>query len=313
MLVTKILETRLDINNINDIYCADYNKNILSILNDKYKGRCYKSIYVLEVLKIIRRSDLMCKNKVLDGSLYMDVVFEVNGIVYEKGDIIQNCNIVKINRDGTMHAKCKYASVYIKGVQSMIFEAGDKIPIIVNIVRYSIFDTEISISAIPLAPVVKEPTVYRINDTNSNKYVELFDFEKLEQLKEAINKKSKSSVFKFFRDLLYPYKSIKKDTYGNKYKITLDNLNKLNSGDLLYRPDLYINDDTYTLLKPSEVSSIKKDISILDITKSDYIIYLLNEYSKKLNHFLDFLENYDTVEKIKNSDSIWKLYNSLKT
>ena len=179
MKVSKILETRIDVKDSSDIFCSNYDLKLLNLLRIKYKNRCFKGIFILDVKNIVRRSSLRCKNKVLDGSTYVDISFEVIGIMYEYGDIIHKCKISHINNNGTMFAKSEFASIYIKNVNGgNLFKIDDEIPVIVNMVGYTLYDKGISVSAIPLVPIIKKSTIFKvikdeINDTNNNE--ELFD------------------------------------------------------------------------------------------------------------------------------------------
>lgn len=321
MKLKKVLETRIDINNINDIYCSDYDKKILQILKDKYINKCFKSIYILDVLQIIKRSGLQCKNKVLDGHMYVDISFEVYGVLYEKGDIIHNCKIIQINANGAMHAKSEYASLHIKNPEGIvIFKEMDEIPVIVNIARYNIFDTEISASTIPLIPILKKSTIFKIVDNKNlgpDEYKDLLDLKELHDLEAKLSSSSKSnkSIFKFFRELLYPYKTPKKINFGTTDKISFDNLILLKPDDLVYKLNSYLDDNTYLKLNLSDKSKIEtlyNDTSIIEIEKSDYIIHLLNEYGKNIEHLLEFINLYDTTAKIKAKSQVWALYNTLK-
>ena len=319
MKVKKILETRLDILDIKNMYCSDYNEMILKILKDKYLLKCFKSIYVLDILRIIRKSALQCKSKVLDGSTYIDLTFEVLGIIYENGDIIHNCKIIQINNNGIMHAKSEYASLYIKNILEVhVFKENDEIPVLVKMSRYNIYDNEISVSSIPLVPILKKSTIFQISDidVNQNQIMELFDFKELEQLENDIEIMSKShkSVFNFFKELLYPFKKIS-ITPGKKNKISLDNMQLLQQLDMIYMPNSYLIDDSYLVLNNSDknkIMSMYDDTSILNINKQDLILHILNNYYRNLTHFIEFLKIYDTAEKIKNKSQFWSLYKTFK-
>lgn len=318
MKINKILEVRLDIDDVNDIYCQDYDKKYLQILKDKYINKCFKSVYILDILKIINRSHSYCKNRVLDGSIKIDIVFEVLGLVYEKGDVVHECKILQINPNGMMHAKSKYASLLIKNITEIyIFKELDEIPVIVNNTRYLIYDNELSISAIPLIPIVRNSIIYRVVDADlfvNDDVSSLFDLTSLETLKSDIDKISKANknVFKFFRELLFPLKKpIKK--IGSIKKVDMVELAQFNNGDMIYIQDSYIDDYTYQVINDADKTKIETSVTTtLDISKQDLILYILEDYKKKLDHFHEFLQTYDSSEKIKNKSKVWTLYNNLK-
>lgn len=320
MKVTKILETRLDIIDINSIFCSDYEKNIMSMLKNKYNNRCFKSIYILDVNRIVARSNLHCKNKVLDGSTYIDVSFEISGIVYEKGDIIHNCKIIQINNNGTMHAKSKYASIHIKNIDGLVvFKEMEEVPVIVNMTRYNIFEDEISVSAIPFIPILKKSTVFKITDAlvNDESTFDLFDFNQLNKYLDMVQTESKNNkiVFKFFTELLHPYKVVKDFNLGKKTKIDLTTLLELKNDNLLYTPESKLNASECFILNDTDLKKLEKiypDTSIININHKEYIYHTLNNYSKNLECLLEFMQIYNTEEKIKQNTKFWSLYSVFK-
>jgi len=261
----------------------------------------------------------MSKNKVLDGSVYIDISFEVSGIVYEKEEIIHNCSIIQINDNGTMHAKSEHASIYIKNSKELadllIFKKMDLIPVIVVASRYQIYDTEISISAVPLIPILKKSVVYKIVDHiavsdefDRSDIKKIVDLDSIKKLESDIVKASKNkNVYNSFRKLLYPYKEYKKVISGSVKKISLDGFSGLKTGDLVHKPVNYLDDDTYLIL-----TSDHKIDTQLEIEKSELEIKLFNDYYKSMITLLEFCQNYDTADKVKAKNKVWSLYNSLK-
>jgi hypothetical protein len=309
MKITKLIETRLDIKDMSNIFNANYDNNLLNELKKRFVKRCYKSIYILDITKIIKRSKLKCKNKVLDGSLYIDILFEVDGLIYEKEEVIHNCKIIQINNN-IMHAKSEFTSLQIKNISGLnIFKESEEIPVIVNMVRYNIFIDEISVSAIPFIPFEKVPTVYKITNT-------ALDLENIKEIEAKIKKleielkthaKNSKPVFTFFRNLIYPFKKEKKN-YGLKKSINIDSFKSLSEDDLLYRPDLYLDDDSIFVV--NGVSELK-DIAVLNINNNELLIKMFNDYYKSLSTLIGFLKNYDS-DKIKSKSYLWKSYEFLK-
>lgn len=152
MKIKKIYEVRLDIET-KHMFSPDIDATIIYLLNNKYNNKCFKSFYILSVTKIIKRGSITCKNKVLDGTMYVDVMFEAEGIIYEKNEIIHKCKIIQIGNNNIIHAKSEYASIQIRNITNIdIFKENDEIPVIVNLVRYKMFLSEVTISAIPFIP-----------------------------------------------------------------------------------------------------------------------------------------------------------------
>jgi DNA-directed RNA polymerase subunit E'/Rpb7 len=324
MKINTVLETRINIDDINHLFCPNYNEKLLDILKERFNNCCFKSVFILNILKIIKRGDIHCKNKVLDGGCYIDINFEVEAIVYENGEIIHDCAIIQINPNGTMIAKSEYASLHIKNIDDlMVFKKEETIPVIVNLVRYNIYDTEISISAVPFMPILKPTIMYKIKDSFEDNCSEdvikdIFDFSTLEDTKKTIKDIliKNPSVFKFFRELLYPYKKVNEEKYRKKIEISdIKSLCSIQQNDILYRPNSYIDSSWVSSLNKGEIEYIQgiDDTSVtLDISCKDYITHLLFEYNKNINSFLNFLTIYDSQEKIKSKAHVWQLYTLLK-
>ena len=117
MIIYKQIETRLDIINPNDLYCSNYNKMLLNLLNKKFLNRCYKSIYIIEIIKIVKRGSIIHTAKNLNGTSYIDLQFKIKGVVYEKNDIIHKCNYISsINNGENFLFENEYCNIITKNV-----------------------------------------------------------------------------------------------------------------------------------------------------------------------------------------------------
>lgn len=323
MKVVKFLETRIDISNINDMFCSDYNLMIINLLKKKFNNRCYKSVYILDILEIINRSNLNCKSKSLDGYVYMDVQFKALCLLYETGEIIHNCKIVQILSKNVILAKSEYCSIQIKNPTKIdIFKENDEIPVIVNVSRYQLFDTEIAISAIPLMPMFKDSLIFTVSNTElsvENKEETPFSELMIEisTIEKDIQKFDKKAI-KFFVELLYPYKKYK-SYKKNTETLTLKDLKNIKEGDRLYIGDRYLNEDIYYRYSegsnPPNLSdstdTTNADITEIQISLPEIQRKLIYEYKKDLTILLEFLQEYN-IDKIKKHSILWQVYNSLK-
>lgn len=323
MKIKKIIDARIDIKDTSDIYCQNYNKKIIELLNKKFKEKCFGGVFILEVTKILLRSRFMGKNVSLSGDVYLDVKFEADAIVYEKNDVIHNCKIIQINNNGTIHAKSKYTSLYIKNTGGItIFKEGDSIIAIVNNIQYNPFESEILITAVPLLPMVKKSTIYLIKDQEKDLVKETskedgIDYSRFVSIQETHNKLKKDfpKSFKIFKELLYPFKTPRKYSFGKSYQITTENLEKISQNEYYYRPQSFLDDDLVYVLKKSDIESVKKifpDTSIVEISRIGYIQTLINDYIKNLLKLNSFIENYKDDESIKQGIRMWTLYKLTK-
>jgi hypothetical protein len=221
-----------------------------------------------------------------------------------------------------MHAKSQYASIYIKNSKELadllIFKKMDEIPVIVVASRYQIYDTEISISAVPLIPILKKSIIYKIVDNvaksdSSDDFdiltVNKINMASIKKLESDLVKASKNkNIYNSFRKLLYPFKDYKKIKVGKVKKISTDGFSELKTGDLVHKPIDYLDNDSFLLLDDNHtVEAIE-----LEIEKGELEIKLFNYYYKNMITLLEFCQNYDTVDKVKAHNKIWSLYNSLR-
>ena len=152
MIITKILETQLDIIKPSDIFSPDINNVILRLLKEKYEGKCYKSCLILKITQIIRASNIYMSYN-LDGSAFISVLFEVKGLIYQKGEIITDAVIVNKDSNGTVQCQTQYASIHLRQDKVLnIFKNNQRIPLIVHKVRYILNQNNISILGKPFKP-----------------------------------------------------------------------------------------------------------------------------------------------------------------
>lgn len=325
MIITKILETRIDLFNVKYIFCSNYNDIIIEELKKRFVKRCYKSIFITDILEIVKRSSIKCKNKVLDGSVYVDVQFKAEGIIYENGDIIHNCKIIQINDNNTMLAKSDQISLQINNSTNFnIFKVGEEIPVIVRIVRYNIMQDGITVVSIPFVPIAKNIIFYRLTDMEPDENFklllksEMVEIDNLSNNLDILKKKNKN-IYAFFRDLIYPFKKyddIKKIKQIETLKINEENLLSLVNNDSLvvFRPNLYLDDDSMFIASEDVIDNNLTHLNGL-IVDSDYqtiMLDLLMDYKKNLLKFIEFITVYDSLEKIKKSPHVWQLYSRLK-
>jgi hypothetical protein len=315
MIINKIIETRLNIDDINSIYCNNYNKMLMEELEKKYVNRCFRSIYVLKILRIIRHSTLNCKNKELDGGIYIDVLCEVSGLIYEKNEVIHNCEIIQINDNNIIHAKAKNVSLQIKNNKRLnIFKEGQFIPVIVMMKRYNLFINEISVSAIPLQPIEKKILFYEIDNKTDLDDLCISELNEVKQLEENILnfKKENKKIYEFFVDLLYPFKNIiKYNKFIYTKEINNENLKNLENV-IIFRPEVLLDDNKIYICNKEDIHKIEIDGVQVKLSNNDSKANIIIEYKKNLLQLLSFFENYNTLAKIKEHKIIWQMYNMFK-
>lgn len=307
MLIKKILEAYIDIQDPTEIFSSNRDQMILDKLSTKFIGICYNSCLIIKVNKIIRRSYIYMKDT-LDGDAHTNVMFEVDAIQYIKNEIINGCKIIKKEPNGIIHAKSEYAGIQLNVQANMsIFKEGDIIPVIVKMVRYNVNQTAVSVLAVPFIPITNPITYYRINGSLTQQELESIKslFNQIKTVEDKIKKldATNKKIYKFFVDLL----SHKSPSMKSGKKLNIMSITNLKSGIVFQpeigfdSPDIYYND-----------SKDDKDDSI--INESPFIIFttMLIKYLANLQILQEFLKYYSKFTDISTNKNIWKLYTSLK-
>lgn len=297
MYIKKIIERYIDVESMNDIYVADYNAMYLKLLKQKFLHRCIEEVFVLDILRILKRGNLTCTAKSIEGGTYINIRFEVYALVYNAGEVLFDCKIIQIANNNNIIAKAEYCSVKIENVSTFdIFKEDDILPVIIKTARYPLSDTEIAISAIPLIPIPRNIIYYKVSNIKPFEYKD----DEIKAIHTDI-KKFDAKAVKFFVELLFPYKIAPK-LDGKKYSLT--ELNKIKNGDIVYIPDRKLLDDEFVVIdKEKEV--------VMEIEFQDLAEILISEHKRELLTLLGFLSRYN-LEKAEQNAILWKIYKKLK-
>ena len=298
MIIKKNIEVSLDIYQPDDIYNQDTEKTILKLLNNKFKTKCYKSCLILNINNIIKRSMINMTDD-LDGSATVDVIFESDVIEYIPNEIINGCEILKVE-NGYIHAKSKYASIQINMKKNIsIYTEGDIVPVIVRKSAYNINKDSISVAAAPFMPIREDIQYFKIInnlDIIERKYLTSL-LNQLKKYEEKINKIDKN-VLKFFNELLSFNVKIKSSKKINIYELTeKDMLNNI----------VFTHQGNY---KSTEVQ-LADEKKIKEYKEENAFIALSTIIIKHLNNLqtlISFSEHYPTFADVSKNKSLWGLY-----
>ena len=310
MIITKVFDIIFNIDNINDLFNKDINQTILNLVKQKYNGKCFLGVYIMDVNKIINRSLIESNQSNLNGSFNIFIQFEGKCVSYNTNEVIFDME-VKDNINNIISCKGDNVSAIIKTNKINIdFKKGQLIPIIVGKAKFISGSDMIQINSYPLIPIIDSKQIYyKINEISETIIEKLNEsiiqyINEEEEIKLNISK-SKDNKWNYFSDFLYPHKVNISNEIIKKGNIVdlldfkslqnsilyLDNIidvskrliNKYNHDDANITE--YIEEDTYVVL--------------YDILKKYYL------YLKNINQ-LSLL--YDTNEKIKSNENIFNLY-----
>lgn len=164
MIITKLIEVGVDIDDPVGT-CSD--ESLMYILEDKYRGKCFRECYIKSINKIVKKGE--CIINQVGGSAYgtIAIIFEVTAIVFIRGEILTGCLIKHIN-DRANLITCEADIAYVMLKRDSTFESlqvGQYITVQVGIAKYSIGSDRVAVNAIPFLPAKKE-IVYQIIKSN---------------------------------------------------------------------------------------------------------------------------------------------------
>lgn len=339
MIITKVLQTSIDLFTDAEIYSQDIENVLMKKLTDKYVNRCWQSMLITTIKKIIKYSDITMVDNRLDGGAYINVKFEAEGIILVQGEVLHECKVIEAATTGII-IEHKYAGGLIyadpKRQAVKLIQKDQIISIIVEKARYNVNQKQISIRGIPYVPLPPSDIYYQITNILSPEDTDKVDF-LLTQLNEELKlhepiKNEKS--YEFFRDLMYPFKTLQKfkeTKIGEQFKpvdIDLKSILELHGGCLVapvaaskQMPNsnfLYHNKSIPNTLLDSYVSQhtdslISKQRSIL-ISSEMYpaISDIINRRILYLQALRGFVTQYDTQSKVMERMAYWRVCQSLK-
>lgn len=291
MKIKKVLQTSFDLTDPNEIYTTDIESMLSSKILKRYLNRCYQSMLITGLSRIIRYSDIHMNDTRLDGAAYVDVQFEAEGIVLMTGEVVPACKIVSITNNGVIIENEHLGGILQSDPKKQLIKILKKdqiIPVIVQAARYNPYQNQITIKAIPYYPI-KENIVWFAID---NEAMTPQDTEKLSLLLDE------------YQQLLKKHKS---SQYNHFDKLTAKTELKFN----------VIQDDLKSLLAIKNKSICVQDLNIYTkpSTQDDYpsslysaLAYIYGKKIARLNMLYGLSEAYPDNSS---NQAYWKLFKML--
>lgn len=326
MIIKKILECRLDLTDPMDILDSDLIKMCMKHLTRKFVNRCFKSCLVVKINKILRHSGRYMSED-LSGSAFIVVNFEVDGIVFAKGEILNGCQILKIEADGRIHAKSKHAGIQVRQDPSTVtYKEGQLIPLIVCRSLYTPSQNSASVEATPFVPTFIPLKVYAIKSGMTPDDIAEANrlFARTDALIEIIQTRSQQDpnekkAFEFFRDLIYPFKKPSALKLAGFEKRDLRTISQIARG-YIYQPaeskiehcEFYYSEN---LEHDARLGSdpVAKDLpTIYEKDLMFVVTKFLTRATQYYSTLVDFVDTYPTFAKVQECKDIWRMFNVLK-
>lgn len=319
MLIKKTIQTKLNITSANLLYSGDMDAVIMDNIRQRFEGYCYSSCLILEILKIIDHSNFVFSRQRQDASAECSVRFLVRGVIIKPLDILHNCTVRKINKDGHIICQNKHSAIYIKADKALqTIRQGQTIVALAGCITYTIAKPSISINALPFIPMFKDTIVYSMTIDNANGIVQKVYSAMMGEINT--NSKLDQEVYMFFVKLLYPYRTM--DLLNNMKKGSVTDISKImtmseGSRILISRPDCLPMDTPQVYLHNSietddvlKYEGIQKTEDGMTTTENyeNIMGYIIHTYMEHLISLRHLCTTYPTMDAINDNSNLWDIY-----
>lgn len=294
MKITKIITYNVDIVNAQEIFTTDLTALLFEKLKKKFEHKCYQGVFISKVLRIINHSAVVIKSNTVDGAGTVAVQFEVECIRYLKKELIPDVTVIhsSVNlTDNTLH----FSNSHIKGIMRMGNESNrafmntiaekSQIPILVNESSYNPGMDAVTIFGLPFTPQeFADNPIFFICDSKSSDSMEkhaaiLSILEGLNAEIQLHQKLKNEKNYKFFSELIYPYKqNFSTTAIMNEIEMrTVDDILKMSKAELIYSMLEYHNLDNFSKIP---VKVYGKSTAVVDKRTKDKVPEAKSEVSR---------------------------------
>lgn len=320
MIIEKTIQTKVHLVDPLLLYSADINAVVMDNLKQRFEGYCYASCLILEIVEIQERSRFKFSKERQDASASCCVRFKVRGLIIKNHEMLHNCVVKKVHKEGHIICKNKHAAVYIKASKTLqTIKEGQTIVALAGPVKYKLFKPAISVNALPFIPMFRDMVVYNVTVKTKESIITnvLNRMAQEQKANEGLDK----DVKMFFTDLLYPYQSKKTLTekLQNGTITTLEKIASMKEGTQLFisQPD-FLPQDTpsvivYKQLKTDDVLGLKDIQSInggmVVLEKYETILgWMIHTHIEYLISIRNLCTTYNTMDDVKKNNNLWDIY-----
>ncbi len=330
MKTTTQIELNLTISDISAIYSKDYDSMIIQQAKAIYEGRCMDNQFIQSIDNVIvKRSLPNLIRRDLDAKIRIYAIVSATVIRYDMYDTINRMIINKIIPKGKIGSfdllECSndHAKALIKLDEALSdFKVGDTIPVKVGMsqigntkvgaIMFKINHTEVMVSACPFIPHRMDSIAYVVPKISPSEQEQTKDtLTKLVQHYLDNKKNSDTTRWKYFDNLVYPYKTNQtKKAVGRTVDLLslLSNLDK-HEGDIIMINQM-IN------LSALQVSIITKkeaeDNNILVVSDTSGLYKTVITFVKHLDLLSELSDIYKDELMFDKHQYVWNLYEQNK-
>jgi len=316
MIITKIIETGLNINSPIDVY-SDATNNIMNMLIQSFEGTCLRGCYIKKILKIRAISECILERRGEKCFGRVNIQFEVEAVLYVEGEVINGCEVKHKDKNAAIIiSTSQYGTICLNAHTSLdSILIGQIISVRVGETKYNPGSSKISINAYPFFPnkyLNSKIVSYHISSENalsekdksylSNVIARIAYEEKEKEQLLKVNKKG----WDFFDNLLNAYREKQSPPKGInvvEFKKILDN--SISIG--WYSRDPKISPSSSTVFVSKESPSKETHVLHDDFDLRHIILILLEDYCDGLKNIREMMGIYNTEEKFTKHRNFWKI------
>lgn len=319
MYTFKLIQTNVEFTDPGLIY-TDTKAAILDNIKQRLEGKCYMSCLILEIVEIIKHGILKYSPTRLNGSASCSVLFKVRCMVIIKHEILLDCKVINIDKDGHTICKNKHAAIYIEAHNALqTVKKGQTIIVKALECSYPIGMPTISVKGLPFIPV-PEPNIIYSMVVNNTQLIQDLITELNAEIKQ--NNLLDKTIHKFFTDLLYPYKN--KKNYEAALKnplLKIKDMRTVEGKIIMSKPDwvpknepvfiIHTKIDTTDIIGSDELKATDNGIYVVE----DYaaiITNMITNYISYLTTIRQLCTVYNTETLIAENSNIWDTYTKYK-
>lgn len=194
MRYTKVFTESITIDDSRLLFSGNMDAVVLEILNKNWQHKCYNGVYCVSFDKVLRRSKSIINNRSLNANADIAVEVEATIISYEYKDLIVGeleiiTNDLYIFKSDIAHIQVD-ANDYYKSLK-----VSDKVPIVVDAVKFSVGKSKMSIRGVPFIKTPIEHFSIIDTEVDMTKYDNIFIEIKKIELEILEYKKTKQYVY----------------------------------------------------------------------------------------------------------------------
>ncbi len=322
MLFEKVYEITVNVDNpIN--FCTNKTKHVISEINNRYVGKCYKGSFIKELVKIIQISACNLVKTNNSGEAYVDVRFLAKVININQWDIIVGIEIKDIHQliIGEYNKDFK-ASIAIDNKKADMVNINQICCVRVIKSIYKPMNDYISVFSTILT-CDKNAPIYKVTGDLEPKNIKFKLHLLMEEVKNELElrKQMNKSDYLYFEQLLYSYKHKNKSeetilnkngtewtgyVCGNEVKNIIDIINTTEVIDVTgyWTRSLFIYRSSPNV---SFMKTIDDETKFVEMSAYDVFAELLKNVYDFLKCIRQMVEIFPSVEIRNNHKNIWMM------